>query len=297
MILAHIIKNRNMKLAISLFFSLILSIMAFAQSTSGLNIDESGSTIEDRITVPEGYIRPPFPESSFQYYLRNLPLKEPDAKVVKYDGYDKFFDCYAAVVEIDFPNESDLIHGEHIVQLLRGRYMFESSKYDLIDFSYDDNRDLSFQEYGEGYRWEWQDSIFVKKETAIASFSEINFNKYMNEIFLNTSTRGLMADTRGISFSELSTGDVFIHPGNQHSKGHSVIVMDMIVDPLTGERLVLLGQGFDPTQDIHILRNPFEADISPWYRVNEEALYFTTIQWNFRKKHCRRFIINANTES
>ena len=296
-IVVHITKNYNMKYIAVVFLALIFYFGAFAQNFSSANIDESGMNIEDRITVPEGYIRPPFPENTFQYYLRTLPLKGADAKVVKYDGYDKFFDCYDAVLDVNFQKDVDLIHGEHAVQLLRSKYLYESSKYELINFSFDDNRDLNFQEYGDGYRWVWQDSAYVKIETATSNFSENTFNEYLNEVFNNSTARGLMADTRGIKFSEISTGDVFIQPGNKHAKGHAVIVLDLIVDPMTGERLVLLGQGFNPTQDIHILRNPFETDISPWYRVDEDSFYFTTIQWNFRKKHSRRFIINANTES
>lgn len=296
-IIAHIKKNHNMKYFIVFLFSFSFIAGAFAQNKSLLNLNDEGTVIKDRVEVPDGYIRPPFPESSFQNFLRSMPMKKAGAKVMKYDGYNKFFDCYAAVVDMDFPMESDVIHSEHTIQLIRSLYFYKTEKYDLMRFSYDDNRNMDFFEYGSGIRFVWQDSIYVKEEIASEDFSINAFNNYLGDLYGESTTRGLKADTREIEFGEMSVGDLLLQPGNQHSKGHTVMVMDMAIDPLTGERLVLFGQGFEPTQDFHIIDNPYEEDISPWYRVDEDAHFFSTIQWTFRKKHCRRFLINANAES
>lgn len=298
MIFAHIKKNRNMKYVIFLVINLFFVAGAFAQNKSLLNIDAAGTTISERVIVPEGYIRPPFPETSFQDFLRTLPMKSADATVMKYDGYEKFFNCYAAVLDVQFPMKKDLIHGEHAIQLLRSLYLYKNSKYDLIRYNYDDNRCIDFEEYGYGTRFVWQDSIYVKDENAASEdFSESAFLEYLNDLYNETTARGLQADTKDIAVSDLSVGDLFIQPGNQHSPGHAVLVVDMVVEPSSGERLVLLGQGYSPTQDIHIINNPYEEDISPWYRVNEDEHFFSTVQWTFRKKHCRRFILNANAAS
>ncbi len=286
-----------MKIIVSLVFSLFFCFGAYAQYKSLGNIDESGMTIEDRIMVPEGYVRPPYPDFTFQYFLKSLPMKSADAKVVKYDGFDKFFESYSAVIDLQFDKSIDKIHSEHLIQYLRGMYLHQNEKFELINFSTDDNRDLNFQEYGSGMRWEWQDSVWVKTSGGVADFSENSFLEFMEEVYSHSTTNGLATDTRLLEVGEISVGDVFIQPASGRGKGHSVIIMDMAVDPLTGERLVLLGQGFAPTQDMHILKNPYEEDISPWYRVKEDDYFFTTIQWTFRKKHCRRFIINANAQS
>jgi hypothetical protein len=286
-----------MKSVAFLFFSMFLCFGAYAQNKTVANIDASGLTIEDRVSVPDGYIRPPYPEFTFQHYLRSLPMKADGSKVVKHDGFNKFFECYAAVVDLDIDKSTNLFHGEHAVQYMRSLYLFNSAKFELIDYSFDDNRSINFLDYGNGYRWVFQDSVYTKELVQGVDFSEKSFNDFMKEVYENTTTRGLNADTRLIEFSEVTVGDVFIHPKSVRSPGHAVIIMDMVVNPVSGERFVLLGQGFNPTQDIHILNNPYETDISPWYRVEEDAHFFTTIQWTFRKKHCRRFIINANSAS
>lgn len=270
---------------------------AFAQNKSLLHINNEGQSVQDRILLPTEYVRPPFPETSFQYFLRNLPMKNAGAKVRKFDGFRKSYECYVAVVELDFSMKYNRIHGEHLVQLLRSEYLYKQQKYDMILFHYDDNRSISFEEYGEGYRFVWQDSIYVKQKIAAENYSSETWSLYMSDLYDASSTIGLYADTKTTDFGEVSVGDVFIQTEYNGAPGHTVMVMDMAVHPVTGERLVLLGQGFNPTQDFHILDNPFDEDISPWYRVEEDAFYFTTSQWNFRKKHCRRFVINVNSDS
>ena len=287
-----------MKYTVLLVISLFFILGASAQSKSLINMDELGTTIDTRVKVPEGYIRPPFPEFSFQNFLRTLPTKKFDAKVMKYDGYEKFYDCYAAVLDVNIPMQEDLLHGEHAIQLLRSMYLYKNEKHDLIRFTYDDNRVIDFFEYGQGTRFVWQDSVYVKEEdVAGEDFSESSLQTYLDDLYHETTARGLQADTKGIEMSKISVGDAFIQPGNQFSPGHAVLVLDLVVEPVTGERLVLLGQGYAPTQDIHLLHNPYEEDISPWYRLKEDENFFATAQWTFRKKHCRRFLINANAAS
>jgi len=287
-----------MKYLVIVVFNLFLVYGAYAQNKSIINIDATGKTISDRIVVPEGYIRPPFPEYSFQHFLRTLPMKHVDAPVRKYDGYNKFFDCHAAVVDVEFPMDIDLVHGEHAIQLLRSLYLYKHGKYDLIKFKYDDNRSIDFDEFGHGTRFVWQDSLYIKDDEAAGEdFSEASFKDYMYDLYNESTTRGLKADTKELEISKISVGDVFIQPENDRTQGHAVLVMDMVVEPLSGERLVLLGQGFTPTQDVHIIINPYDEDISPWYRINEDDHFFSTVQWTFRKKHCSRFLINANAES
>lgn len=286
-----------MKYLFSFLASFLFFAGAFAQNKANSHINESGNTIKDRVETPDGYIRPPFPKYTFQYFLRSLPMQKYGAKVKKYDGYNKFYECYAAVIDLEFDKEKDLVHGAHTIQLLRSMYLYKNKKFDLMRFSYDDNRNMDFQEYAKGFRYVWQDSMYVKKKIAAVDFSKESLDEYMNIVYAESSTNGLAAETTQLEFGNVSVGDLFIQPGDQFSKGHAVLVMDMAVHPVTGERLVLLGQGFNPTEDFHIIDNPYDEDVSPWYRVEEDAHFFTTAQWTFRKKHCRRFTLNANAMS
>ena len=49
-----------------------------------------------------------------------------------------------------------------------------------------------------------------------------------------------------------------------------------------GKKIFLLSQGYMPAQDIHILKNYADADLSPWYNVSDIYPLYTP-QWQFEK--------------
>ena len=62
--------------------------------------------------------------------------------------------------------------------------------------------------------------------------------------------------------------------------GHAVLVVDMARDPVSGGRVFLLAQSYMPAQDLHILRNPNNARLDPWYALGS-GLELTTPEWRF----------------
>jgi hypothetical protein len=191
-----------------------------------------------------------------------------------------------------------MLHGEHFIQYLKGLYHFYQSDYEEIYFSYDDGRAMSFGQWADGMRYVWQDTIYVLDSIAPPNNSEESFMKYMEKLQHNSTTIGLTMNSETIEIKDISVGDVLIQPANTTTDpGHAVIVVDMAVNPTNGEKLVLLAQGYNPTQHMHILHNPYEQDISPWYRIDENAFYFTTAQWTFRQKHIKRLLISPFSEN
>lgn len=81
-------------------------------------------------------------------------------------------------------------------------------------------------------------------------------------------------------------GDFLVQGG---SPGHAVIVLDEAINGKTGKRMLLIAQSYMPAQEIHILKNPFEPSISPWYRAPEEERSFLTPEWNFPPGTGRRW--------
>jgi hypothetical protein len=86
------------------------------------------------------------------------------------------------------------------------------------------------------------------------------------------------------SFSQIQPGDVLIRGG---FPGHAVIVMDVAVNAL-GKKIYLLAQSYMPAQDIHVLKNPMNTDLSPWYEVNEDNI-ITTPEYTFTQHELRRW--------
>jgi hypothetical protein len=53
-----------------------------------------------------------------------------------------------------------------------------------------------------------------------------------------------------------------------------------------GKKIFMLAQSYMPAQDIHIVKNPVNEKISPWYEVKETEKIFTP-EWIFKKEHLR----------
>ena len=71
-------------------------------------------------------------------------------------------------------------------------------------------------------------------------------------------------------------GDVFILGG---SPGHAVIVVDMVED-MRGGKKFLIAQSYMPAQEMHVLRNFNEPEISPWYTLKPGEI-LSTPEWTF----------------
>jgi hypothetical protein len=70
------------------------------------------------------------------------------------------------------------------------------------------------------------------------------------------------------------------------SPGHAMLVTDMASDA-AGHKIYLLAQSYMPAQDIHIVKNPMNDGLSPWYRADEPLII--TPEWTFHSFQLRRW--------
>jgi hypothetical protein len=66
------------------------------------------------------------------------------------------------------------------------------------------------------------------------------------------------------------------------------MVVDMAIKSQTGAKVFLLAQSYMPAQDVHILRNPTDAVLTPWYGIEIGDVLYTP-EWTFGKNQLRRF--------
>ena len=102
--------------------------------------------------------------------------------------------------------------------------------------------------------------------------------------FSYCGTLSLSKEMKSIPMSELSPGDVFIKGG---SPGHAVLVLDVATNN-QGKKIFLLGQSYMPAQDFHVLKNPNNALLSPWYESNFQG-QLVTPEWVFERGELKRF--------
>lgn len=247
-------------------------------------INPEGNTLQERIKVPEGFERVKVEDDSFAFYLRNLPLKAHDAKVLYYNGSVKNNDIHAAVIDIDVGSR-DLQQCADAVMRLRAEYLYNKGEYDKIHFNFTNGFKADYSKWMQGYRIEVSQNktSWVKKTESSRDYAA--FRKYLDIVFAYAGTLSLSQELEPVPVKEMKIGDVFIKGG---SPGHAVIVVDMAENKEIGEKIFLLAQSYMPAQDIHVLKNMQSEGLSPWYTLNFEDKLLTP-EWTFEKESLKRF--------
>lgn len=214
------------------------------------------------IGLPAGYSRTDGRDSSFARWLKQLPLNA-DNKVYLYDGSLKA-NQGAQYAVLDIPiGKKDLQQCADAVMRLRAEFFYRRGQYDRIWFS--DNNG--------------------KKYTCPPGANQQRFEKYLENVYAWCGTLSLEKQLKRVtSFKEIQPGDVLIKGG---SPGHAVMVMDVAVNK-AGEKIYLLAQSYMPAQSIHILKNPMDETLSPWYKADNEPI-INTPEWTFKQQQLRRW--------
>jgi hypothetical protein len=254
-------------------------------TSSENHINPEGKTIIDRIIVPDGFERIPLDENSFGYYLRNLTLKPDGADVHLYNGQIKENKVHAAVIDMDI-GFRDLQQCADAVIRLRSEYLYARKLYGLIHFNFTNGFRADYAKWALGYRIEVKENEVKWVHTAEKSYEYGIFRQYLDVIFTYAGTFSLAQEMVSVQYHDVQPGDVFIKGG---SPGHAVIVIDLAVNKTTGQKIFLLAQSYMPAQDIHILINLSDQELSPWYAVKSADKTISTPEWEFSVDELKRF--------
>lgn len=232
-------------------------------------------SLASRIPPPEGFTRIAAESGSFAEWLRGLPLKDGNPPVYLYDKRLKSNQgAHYAVVDIDCGTR-DLQQCADAIMRLRGEYLFSKGDIKSIKFNTGDAARSSF----EGW-------LKTRPAGAARASNYKNFQKYMIFVFSFAGTYSMSRSLKKVgSIEEMRIGDIFIKGG---FPGHAVLVTDIAVNDKTGEKVFMLLQSYMPAQDMHILINPGDLKLSPWYKSNfDESL--ETPEWDFTRGQLMRF--------
>ena len=201
-----------------------------------------------QIPLPEGYTRIPADKDPFIGFLRSTGLKK-NKTVYLFNGLPKANQkAQFAVLDIDVGNQ-DLQQCADAVMRLRAEYQFAAKDYGDIIFA--DNNGTSYT-FGPPY-------------------TKAHFRNYLHKVFGICGSASLSKQLKPAEMADIRPGDVLIHGG---FPGHAVIVMDA-AENIQGDRIFLLAQGFMPAQDIHVLVNPVNGTLSPWYKAGQNKIIYT----------------------
>jgi hypothetical protein len=218
------------------------------QDVQNIPLDNSYKKISD-IPLPSGYARINYPSDSFAEWLRNIGLKK-DKAVHLYNGSLKNNQsAQFAVLDISV-GKTDLQQCADAVMRLRAEYLYQKKDFDHIVFG--DNGGTSYQFH--------------------SPYSRVNFDSYLIRVFEMCGSASLSKQLKNhVDVKDIQPGDVFIRGG---FPGHAVTVMD-VAQNNKGEKIYLLAQSYMPAQDIHVLVNPLNPELSPWYEVSNDSFIKT----------------------
>ncbi len=254
-------------------------------------IDTKGTTIETRFLPPSGFEREKAASHSFAAYLRQLPLKAHGANVLFYNGHTKpNYNTYDAVVNLPI-GKRDLHQCADAIMRLRAEHLWKEKKFDQIHFNFTNGFRADYTRWMKGERIVVKGNQVYWNSQSAPSNSYDSFWKYLQMVFAYAGTLSLEKELVSVSLKDLQIGDIFIQGG---SPGHAVIVVDIATNPASNEKRFLLAQSYMPAQEIQILQNPNNAEISPWYTadIGEKLI---TPEWTFKATDLKRFPTPSDT--
>ncbi len=247
-------------------------------------IDARGKTIKTRFPAPRGFLRKEEAKGSFAEYLRNIELL-PDGSPVKfYDGTLKSSLKHAVVLKMDV-GERDLQQCADAIMRLRAEYFYYRKEYDKIAFHFVNGFKAEYARWAKGERIGIQGNRAYWYQNSSEDYSYSTFKKYLTMVYSFAGTASLVKELKPKKLETLEVGDVFIQGG---SPGHAMLVMDVVADE-NGEKLFLLAQSYMPAQSMHVVINPANDELSPWYSLSAINNVLDTPSWDFYPSNLKSF--------
>jgi hypothetical protein len=246
---------------------------------------EVADTVLSRFAPPEGYARIEAGASSLAFWLRHLPLLSGRPGVLLFNGQRKGNQsAQEAVIDIDV-GQRDLQQCADAVIRLRAEFLRVSGRDEAICFKFTNGSDAVWSRWQEGYRPVLEGRKVGWQRLAAPGSSYAVFKRYLTRVFQYAGSASLEREMKPVDASEtVQPGDVFIEGG---FPGHAVMVVD-VAENKKRERVFLLLQSYMPAQQMHVLKNPNDPSLSPWYRYKpDEPL--ETPEWRFNAGKLRRF--------
>lgn len=208
-----------------------------------------------QIALPEGYTRCSVQPEAFAQWLRSFKLRSNNT-VYLYSGQpaDRQ-DMQYAVLDLS-TGHKNLQQCADAIMRLRAEYYFARKEYSKIEFI-DGKQKYNFGDYIARI-----DAAHITSETLMG---------FLENVFMNCGTYTVNAMSNPIPLTSMQPGDMFVKAG---SPGHAMIVMD-VAQNTAGQKIYLLAQSYMPAQDMHIVVNPGNSALSPWYQANDGGVIVT----------------------
>ncbi len=277
---------RKFYFLVILFLNSILISSQITEETKDLFVDYSKTTVKTRFSPPKGFVWQTTEKGSFEDFLVNFPLYPENFPVRDYKNIPLLKqNFHAAILKIDVGNKNLQQCADAWIRLY-AEYLWMQKRFNEIGFELTSEQFFSWNEYEKGWRTvETGDTVkFVKSAKADSSYK--NFRNYLDVIFQYAGTISLDRESVSVIKNEdIEIGDFIIKPG---SPGHLVFIIGIAKNE-KGKKLYLLAESYMPAQEIHILKNPLNKTLSPWYELNVNAPRTVTAKYIFAPTNIKRY--------
>ncbi len=262
-------------------------LMSGASNNSSVPVIATGETIRQRIVTPPGYEWVNEEKNSFGEFLQNISLKPHGTKILDYEGgLISNQSEHVAVLNFDI-GKKDLQQCADVVIRMRAEYLYSQGRFDDIGFHFTSGHMFKWNDFKNGYRAKVSDGnrvVFNLTERRDDSYT--NFQKYLDVIYMYAGTISLNEETVVVrSDNKIEVGNILITAG---SPGHVIIICGRAKDK-SGNMIYLLAQGYTPAQSMHIITNPYNGTLNPWYKISVSDKITVTARYTFLKTNIRAF--------
>jgi hypothetical protein len=205
-------------------------------------------SLEHRIPTPDGYRRLLVQPGTFASWLRRLPTHATRVQVLAHDG--RPLPGHAvAVIDIDV-GDRDLQQCADSIIRLHAEHLWSAGRADAAAYHFTSGDRSAWSDWVAGEVFRVDGSRVRRAAGPPRPATHATYRQWLDHLFQYAGTRSLALDSVPVpAEAPLQAGDFLVDPG---SPGHAVVLLD-VAEGAGGRRVGLVGQGFMPAQELHVL--------------------------------------------
>lgn len=221
-------------------------------------------------SIPDGYTR--VLENKYHEWITSLEITTKE-EVKTFDG-DTIYglgDYYAGKFTYDIGDEN-LHQCADAAIYLNAKYHFDTGNLDRITYHFTNGKRYGFKQWTSGLT----PLVTGNKSKLVIGPEKSNntFREYLDIIFMYAGSWSLEKyDTFEVDLKDMMVGDIFIQGG---FPGHTISVVDVVINKKTNNKLYMLAESYMPAQEQYILSNSGNV----WYNLSK---------YSFKQYKLKRF--------
>lgn len=222
--------------------------------------------LSEAFRPPEGFLRVDVGAGSFGGWLRGLPMRADRTRVKSYRG-DDLDSPSAGIIPLDLGDKNLQQCADSAIRL-HAEWLWASGRHDDLAYHFTSGDEIRFSDWLRGERIAVDGANVRRLKGEARARSRASLRSWLDLVFMYAGTRSLARDSRAVEPTDVQPGDFFVAPG---SPGHAVVVLDVATND-AGRRVALLGQGFMPAQEFHVLRSQGRQVLDEvWFVLPQKA--------------------------